>query len=61
MKRVLRSLGFRLLYTLPVLWLVVSIVFFLIPLVPGDPVEVMLGQGARPGHIAALRHALFPE
>ncbi|MGC8548427.1 MAG: nickel ABC transporter permease [Acidobacteriaceae bacterium] len=57
MKRVLRSLGFRLLYTLPVVWLVVSIVFFLIHLVPGDPVEVMLGQGARPGDIAALRHA----
>ncbi len=57
MKRVLRSLGFRLLYTLPVLWLVVSIVFFLIHLVPGDPVEVMLGQGARPADIAALRHA----
>jgi peptide/nickel transport system permease protein len=57
MKRVLRSMGFRLLYTLPVVWLVVSIVFFLIHLVPGDPVEVMLGQGARPGDIAALRHA----
>ncbi len=57
MKRVLRSLAFRLLYTLPVVWLVVSIVFFLIHLVPGDPVEVMLGQGARPGDIAALRHA----
>ncbi len=57
MKRVLRSLGLRLLYTLPVVWLVVSIVFFLIHLVPGDPVEVMLGQGARPADIAALRHA----
>lgn len=57
MKRVLRSLGFRLLYTVPVVWLVVSIVFFLIHLVPGDPVEVMLGQGARPADIAALRHA----
>ena len=56
MKRVLRSLGFRLLYTLPVLWLVVSIVFLLIHLVPGDPVEVMLGQGALPGDIAKLRH-----
>lgn len=57
MKRVLRSLGFRLLYTVPVVWLVVSIVFFLIHLVPGDPVEVMLGQGARPADIAAIRHA----
>jgi ABC-type dipeptide/oligopeptide/nickel transport system permease component len=57
MKRVLRSLLFRLLYTLPVLWLVVSIVFLLIHLVPGDPIEQMLGEGARPADVAALRHA----
>lgn len=57
MKRVLRALGQRLLYTLPVLWLVVSLVFLLIHLVPGDPVVQMLGDGARPADIAALRHA----
>lgn len=57
MKRILRSLGLRLLYTVPVLWLVVSLVFFLIHLVPGDPVVQMLGDGARPADIAALRHA----
>lgn len=57
MKRVLRSLAFRLLYTLPVLWLVVSLVFFLIHLVPGDPIQQMLGDGARPADVAALRHA----
>ncbi len=56
MKRVLRSLIFRLLYTLPVLWLVVSLVFFLIHLVPGDPIQQMLGDGARPADVAALRH-----
>jgi len=56
MKRVLRSLAFRLLYTLPVLWLVVSLVFFLIHLVPGDPIQQMLGDGARPADVAALRH-----
>lgn len=47
----------RLVWTLPVLWLVVSVVFLLIHLVPGDPVEQMLGEGARPADIAALRHA----
>lgn len=57
MKRILRSLCLRLLYTVPVLWLVVSLVFFLIHLVPGDPVVQMLGDGARPADIAALRHA----
>src|ERR1700744_330534 len=56
MKRVLRSLLFRLLWTLPVLWLVVSIVFLLIHIVPGDPIEQMLGEGARPADIVALRH-----
>jgi peptide/nickel transport system permease protein len=47
----------RLGYTLPVLWLVVSIVFLLIHIVPGDPVEQMLGEGARPADISALRHS----
>jgi peptide/nickel transport system permease protein len=46
----------RLTYTLPVLWLVVSVVFLLIHIVPGDPVEQMLGEGARPADIVALRH-----
>ncbi len=57
MKRLLRSLLMRLGFTLPVLWLVVSIVFLLIHIVPGDPIEQMLGEGARPVDIAALRHA----
>jgi len=47
----------RVLYTLPVLWLVVTIVFLLIHLVPGDPIVQMLGEGATAGDISALRHA----
>lgn len=47
----------RLVYTIPVIWLVVSLVFLLIHIVPGDPVEQMLGEGARAQDIAALRHA----
>lgn len=54
--RALRSLLFRLLYTIPVIWLVVTLVFLLIHIVPGDPVEQMLGEGARTQDIAALRH-----
>ena len=57
MKRLLRSLLMRLAWTLPVLWIVVSIVFLLIHLVPGDPIQQMLGEGARPADIVALRHA----
>ena len=45
------------LYTLPVIWLVVSLVFLLIHLVPGDPIQQMLGEGAPAADIAATRHA----
>jgi peptide/nickel transport system permease protein len=55
--RPLKVLLVRLGYTVPVVWVVVSIVFLLIHLVPGDPIEQMLGEGARPSDIAALRHA----
>jgi peptide/nickel transport system permease protein len=45
------------LLTLPVLWVVVSVVFLLIHLVPGDPIVQMLGEGATASDIDALRHA----
>jgi len=54
---VLRYLGTRLLYTLPAVWLVVSVVFLLIHLVPGDPVQQMLGEGAASADVEAARHA----
>jgi ABC-type dipeptide/oligopeptide/nickel transport system permease component len=47
----------RVLYTLPVVWLVVSLVFLLIHLVPGDPILQMLGEGAPATDIEAARHA----
>lgn len=53
----LRYITTRLLYTIPVLWLVVSVVFLLIHLVPGDPIQQMLGEGAASADIAAARHA----
>jgi peptide/nickel transport system permease protein len=46
----------RLAYTVPVVWLVVSIVFLLVHLVPGDPIVQMLGEGASNADITALRH-----
>ena len=52
-----QSLLLRLAYTLPVIWLVVSLIFLLIHLVPGDPVQQMLGEGAAQADVAALRHA----
>jgi len=53
----LRYISTRLLYLIPVLWLVVSVVFLLIHLVPGDPIQQMLGEGATASDIQALRHA----
>jgi peptide/nickel transport system permease protein len=52
----LRSLIQRVVYTVPVVWLVVSIVFLLIHLVPGDPILQMMGEGTPPADLAATRH-----
>src|SRR5947208_3963474 len=54
----LRHLLKRFLLTLPALWLVLTLVFLMIHIVPGDPVEQMLGEGAAPGAAAQLRHSL---
>jgi len=52
----MKQILIRLSLTLPVVWLVVSLVFLLIHLVPGDPILQMLGEGATPADIGALRH-----
>jgi peptide/nickel transport system permease protein len=48
----------RLLLTVPVLLGVVTLVFLLIHLVPGDPVQAMLGESASPRDVAELRARL---
>ena len=48
----------RLALTLPVLLGVATLVFSLIHLVPGDPAQAMLGDGASPEDIAQLRTRL---
>jgi peptide/nickel transport system permease protein len=54
----LKYIAKRLLLTIPTLLLVALIVFILVRLVPGDPAQVMLGEGADPGAIAAMRHQM---
>jgi ABC-type dipeptide/oligopeptide/nickel transport system permease component len=54
----LRHILQRILLALPALWLVLTLVFLLIHIVPGDPVQQMIGEGAAPGEIAQLRHSL---
>ena len=54
----LRYLVRRILLTIPVLLGVATLVFSLIHLVPGDPAQAMLGDGASPQDIAELRTGL---
>ena len=54
----LRYLVRRLLLTIPVLLGVATLVFSLIHLVPGDPAQAMLGDGASAQDIAELRTSL---
>ena len=54
----LRYLVRRLLLTIPVLLGVATLVFALIHLVPGDPAQSMLGDGASPEEVQKLRQAL---
>jgi ABC-type dipeptide/oligopeptide/nickel transport system permease component len=48
----------RLLLTIPVLLGVATLVFSLIHLIPGDPAQAMLGEGAAPEDVAQLRTRL---
>ncbi len=54
----MRYLVRRLVLTVPVLLGVATLVFSLIHLVPGDPAQAMLGEGAAPADIAELRARL---
>jgi ABC-type dipeptide/oligopeptide/nickel transport system permease component len=54
----IRYISIRLLFALPALWLILTMVFLLAHIVPGDPVAQMLGEGARADDLTQLRHAL---
>jgi ABC-type dipeptide/oligopeptide/nickel transport system permease component len=54
----IRYVSLRLLLSLPALWLIFTMVFLLAHIVPGDPVEQMLGEGATASDVTNLRHAL---
>ena len=48
----------RLLQAVPIALLVTTLVFSLIHLIPGDPVEMMLGESAQRGQVEQLRQEL---
>jgi ABC-type dipeptide/oligopeptide/nickel transport system permease component len=54
----IRFISIRVLLALPALWLIVTMVFLLAHIVPGDPVQQMLGEGARAEDLQQLRHTL---
>jgi ABC-type dipeptide/oligopeptide/nickel transport system permease component len=54
----IRYISLRLLFALPALWLILTMVFLLAHIVPGDPVAQLLGEGARAEDLDQLRHAL---
>jgi len=54
LRRVLRHV----VLVVPTLLGVLTLVFAFLHLVPGDPVEIMLGESAAPSDVAALRHDL---
>src|SRR5699024_3353381 len=48
----------RILYSMFVVWGAVTVIFFIIRIVPGDPAAVMLGTSATPEQVNELREAL---
>lgn len=48
----------KLLYTIPVVWGVVTLVFILMAVVPGDPARLMLGQRGDPQTLERIRKDL---
>lgn len=55
---VVRYIAKRLLLTLPTLLVVAVLVFSVVRLIPGDPAQVMLGEGADPQAVAALHREM---
>jgi peptide/nickel transport system permease protein len=58
MRRVLNYIGARLLLTIPMVFVLVSLVFVVLRIMPGDPVSAMLGGHAPEAVIQAKKEAL---
>src|SRR6266540_349890 len=58
MRNFMIALAKRLLFVAPVVWAVVTLVFLLIHIVPGDPVRNVLGDNATEQQVNELKHKL---
>lgn len=58
MQALMKYVAKRLLWTLPTLLIVAVIVFFMVRMIPGDPAQLILGDGASPEELARLRDNL---
>jgi len=54
----MRFIAVRLLTAVPTLLAVITLIFFVVRLAPGDPAVAALGEDASPKAVAALRHSL---
>ena len=54
----LRLIAQRVLLAIPTLFVVATLTFFLLQLVPGDPANFMLGEGATTAEIQQIHHRL---
>ncbi len=48
----------RLAFAVPLMWVVATLSFFLVSLIPGDVAQSILGESARPEDVARLNHQL---
>jgi len=58
MKNLLRYLGTRLLLTIPMLLILLTVVFIVLRVIPGDPISAMLGDHAPVKYVAEKKHEL---
>lgn len=54
----LKVISRRLLFAIPLLWVVATISFFLVSFIPGDPAQTILGESASEADVQRLREQL---
>ncbi|MGH3508905.1 MAG: ABC transporter permease, partial [Nocardioidaceae bacterium] len=53
-----RYIGQRVVLVIPMIWVLLTLVFLLLRVAPGDPVTAMVGGKLDPAAIALRRHSL---